>query len=136
LIVCVFCQIIAGVIPSAKIYEDEQLLAFLDVGPLSPGHCLLVPKEHFTRFEQLPPDLVAALARRLSPLAQAIVKAVSAQGYNILNNNGRCAGQLVEHVHFHIIPRHPGDSLFTRWPTGKYPPGRMDELADKIKLLL
>ena len=133
---CIFCKIIAGEIPSAKIYEDEQILAFLDIGPLSEGHCLVVPKDHYLRFEQLPADLASALARRLGPVAQAVVKAVNAEGYNILNNNGRCAGQLVEHVHFHIIPRNLGDGVFTQWPAGKYPPGRMDELADMVKNLL
>ena len=133
---CIFCKIIAGEIPSAKIYEDEQILAFLDIGPLSEGHCLVVPKDHYLRFEQLPVDLASALIRQIAPVAQAVVKAVNAEGYNILNNNGRCAGQLVEHVHFHIIPRNSGDGVFTQWPAGKYSPGRMDELADMIKKLL
>jgi histidine triad (HIT) family protein len=133
---CIFCKIIAGEIPSAKIYEDEQILAFLDIGPLSEGHCLVIPKEHYLRFEQLPDDLASALARQIAPVARAVVQAVHAEGYNVLNNNGRCAGQLVEHVHFHIIPRHSGDGVFTQWPSGKYLPGRMDELADMIKKLL
>ena len=133
---CIFCKIVAGEIPSAKIYEDEQILAFLDIGPLSEGHCLVVPKDHYLRFEQLPADLASALIRQIAPVAQAVVKAVNAEGYNILNNNGRCAGQLVEHVHFHIIPRNSGDGVFTQWPAGKYSPGRMDELADMIKKFL
>ncbi len=133
---CIFCQIVQGKIPCGKIYEDQRILAFLDIGPLSEGHCLIIPKEHYVRLEDCPEDVAAALTQKIPHLAPAIIKAAGAQGYNVLNNNGSCAGQLVEHVHFHIIPRNPGDGVFSQWPAGKYPPGRIEELTEKIKSLL
>ena len=129
---CIFCEIIRGNIPCAKIFEDDQVLSFLDIGPLSPGHCLVIPKQHYIRMEDCPPDIAAALGSRLGPIAQAVTAAVNAPGYNILNNNDRCAGQLVQHVHFHIIPRNPGDGLFGNWPAGKYPDGEMEKIQQKI----
>jgi len=130
---CIFCRIVKGEIPAARVVEDDQVLAFLDIGPVNEGHCLLLPKAHHARLEDCPPELAAALARRLGPLARAIIAAVGAEGYNVLNNAGRCAGQLVEHVHFHVIPRRPGDGVFTQWPAGKYPPGRAEAVAARIR---
>ena len=129
---CIFCEIVRGNIPCAKIFEDDQVLAFLDIGPLSPGHSLLIPKKHYARLENCPADLAATLAARLGPIAQAVITAVNAPGYNILNNNDRCAGQLVEHVHFHIIPRNPDDGIFKHWPATEYPPGEMEKIQQKI----
>ena len=133
---CIFCRIIKGDIPSCKIYEDDAVLAFLDIGPLSEGHCLVIPKQHYNRLEECPPAVVSALGTKLGSIAAAVIAAVEATGYNVFNNNGRCAGQLVEHVHFHIVPRNPGDGVFNRWPSGKYAPGRMEELAGRIRGLL
>ena len=133
---CVFCQIVAGKIPCSQVYQDDQLLAFLDIGPVSEGHCLIIPKQHFNRLDQCPAGILAALAQKLAVIAPAVVKAVNAEDYNILNNNGRCAGQLVEHIHFHIIPRRANDGVLSGWPAKQYPPGRIEQLADKIKQAL
>ena len=133
---CIFCKIIKGEIPSHKVYEDDQVLAFLDIGPLSEGHCLVVPKEHHDRLDDCPPEVAANVAAKIGAIAKAILAATGAAGYNILNNNGRCAGQLVGHVHFHIIPRRTGDALFTQWPSKPYPQGRAEELTQKITQLL
>ena len=130
---CIFCKIIKGEIPAGKIFADDRVLAFLDIAPLSDGHCLVVPKDHYERLDDCPADLTAALISKVGPIAQAIIAATDAQGYNVLNNNGRCAGQLVGHVHFHIIPRRAGDGIFTRWPSKQYPQGRAEELIQKIK---
>ena len=130
---CIFCRIVRGEIPSNKIFENDQVLAFLDISPWSEGHSLLIPKEHFARLDQCSPSVMSALARQLPHLAQAISQAVQADGYNILINNGPSAGQLVEHVHFHIIPRKAGDGIIRHFPQGKYPPGRIDRIADHIR---
>ena len=130
---CVFCRIVKKELPCTLVYQDEDVLTFLDINPLSEGHCLLIPTQHVDRFEHCPPDVAAALARCLGSVARAVTLAVKAPGYNILSNNGRCAGQLVDHLHFHIIPRHPNDRVFSHRPQLKYPTGRMDELAEKIK---
>jgi len=130
---CIFCKIIKDDIPAHKLFEDDRVLAFLDIGPLSDGHCLVVPKEHYERLDDCPAEVAAALISKVGPIAQAIIAATDAQGYNVLNNNGRCAGQLVGHVHFHIIPRRAGDGIFTRWPSKQYHQGRAEELIQKIK---
>lgn len=130
---CVFCKIIDGKLPCCEIYQDEHILAFLDIGPLSDGHTLIVPKLHVDRLERCPPDVTAALASHFSRIAKAVLDAVGAPDFNLLNNNGTAAGQVVYHLHFHIIPRSPGDGLFNRWPAGKYPPGRIEQLQQNIK---
>lgn len=129
---CIFCRIISQQIPSVPVYENQHVLAFLDIAPISPGHTLVIPKQHFTRLEQCPPSLIARLTENLGTIAQAVIQAVSAEDYNILNNNGRSAGQLVDHIHFHIIPRKPDDGVFNRWPAGKYSPGQMEQIAERI----
>jgi len=129
---CIFCKIIRGEIPSAKIFENESVYAFLDIGPVSQGHCLLVPKEHAAVLDTCRPELLAELGRCLGVVAKAVVRGVGAPGYNILCNNARCAGQLVDHVHFHIIPRWPEDGVFNRWPAKTYSSGEMEKVAQAI----
>jgi histidine triad (HIT) family protein len=130
---CIFCKIISGQIPVTKIYEDDIVLAFMDIGPLSDGHTLLIPKEHMEKLDQCPPNLLGQVASRLGKLAQAVALAVQAEGYNVLCNNGRPAGQLVNHMHFHIIPRNTDDKLFPSWPSFKYQEGKAEEIAEKIR---
>lgn len=116
---CIFCKIVAGTIPCHRLYEDEASLAFLDIGPLSRGHTLVIPKGHWVTIDHVPGDVVAACAALLPRLSRAVVKAVGVSAWNVLQNNGRIAGQAVGHVHFHIIPRRDGDGLGYRWPAGK-----------------
>ena len=130
---CVFCRIVKGEIPSCKVYEDESVYAFLDIAPVGAGHCLVIPREHYESLGQCPEEILNALVYRLSPIARAAVGAVNGDGYNIMHNSGRSAGQLVNHVHFHIIPRKAGDGL-RHWPGGEYPAGRMEELAKLIRI--
>jgi len=130
---CLFCRIVQGEIPCAKIYEDQTVLAFLDISPVSDGHFLLIPRQHYSRLDDCPGTVLSVLTCRIAPLAQVVLSVVGAEGYNVLLNNGRVAGQLIEHVHFHIIPRRPADGIFGRWPAGAYPPGRIDELARRIR---
>ena len=106
---CVFCRIIHGKEPSAKVYEDELVVAFLDINPINPGHTLVVPKRHVEYFDQLSDDEAVRMAIVVRRLAKAIIKAVKAHGYNILSNNGVVAGQRIPHLHIHIIPRFKGD---------------------------
>ncbi len=130
---CVFCRMVAGEIPVTRIYEDEAVLAFLDIGPLSDGHTLVIPKRHCARVHECDPDVLAEVGRRLGKIAVAVAKAMEADGYNVLCNNGRAAGQVVEHLHFHIIPRRTGDGVFTEWRARKYPEGRIERIAEKIR---
>lgn len=130
---CIFCKIVAGEIPSVTLYEDDHVLAFLDIGPISDGHSLLIPKEHVEFMDQASPDAIAQLARRLPMLAAAVKNAMNADGYNILNNNGKAAGQAVGHIHFHIIPRRQGDNILRGWNTYQYPDGKAQEIAENIR---
>lgn len=129
---CLFCKIIKGEIPSAKVYEDEQGYAFLDIGPLSWGHTLLVPKKHYERITEMPADEVAALTSVIPKLAAAVIEATDAEGLNVLQNNGPVSGQAVPHLHVHLIPRHTGDGLGYRWNAKQYGEGEMDRYHNKI----
>jgi histidine triad (HIT) family protein len=123
---------VAGQIPVAKVYEDDVVLSFLDIGPVSDGHTLVIPKQHFEKLHQCPSELLGQVASRLGKIAAAVVSAIGSEGYNVLCNNGRAAGQLVEHLHFHIIPRNSGDGVFDRWPAYKYEKGKIEKIAAKI----
>jgi len=130
---CLFCRMVAGQIPVARIYEDDVVLAFLDIGPLSDGHTLVIPKRHFERLHDCPADVLGQVCSRLGKLAGAVAAAMNSDGYNLLCNNGAAAGQLVEHLHFHIVPRNAGDGIFNRWPAHKYAEGKIEEIAAKIR---
>jgi histidine triad (HIT) family protein len=129
---CIFCKIGAGQIPCYKIHEDSQVLVFLDIGPLSRGHCLVVPKAHYETLDQVPEDLIAACVALVPRLSRAVLAATGAKAWNLLQNNGSVAGQAVGHVHFHLIPRAPGDGLGYRWPAGKLDPALGASLAETI----
>jgi histidine triad (HIT) family protein len=124
---------VTGQIPVTKIYEDEVVLSFLDIGPVSDGHTLVIPKQHFERLHDCPPKLLGQVGSRLGKITKAVTAAMDSQGYNVLCNNGRAAGQLVDHLHFHIIPRNSGDGVFDRWPACKYQEGKIEEIADRIR---
>lgn len=115
----IFDKILSGDIPSHKVYEDEHVFAFLDIGPLSPGHTLVIPKERRAQLHQLSDDSAAALGRVLPRLCRAVMKATGATSYNILQNNGAPAHQAVFHVHFHIIPKIGDQGLGILWPASK-----------------
>jgi histidine triad (HIT) family protein len=133
---CVFCKIVAGQIPAFRVHEDDAILAFLDIGPLAEGHLLVIPKEHAERLEDMLPETLVHLAGQLPRLARAVLQVTGATGYNLLQNNGRVSGQVVPHVHFHIIPRSASDALGYRWPASKYPEGRAEELLQKLMAVL
>ncbi len=130
---CIFCKMSAGEIPVTKVYEDEVVLAFLDIGPLSDGHTLLIPKQHYENLHDCPAELLGSVCSRLGKIAKAVAIGMNSEGYNLLCNNGRAAGQLVAHLHFHIIPRNTGDAVFNRWPAYKYEIGRIEAIADDIR---
>jgi histidine triad (HIT) family protein len=116
----IFAKIIAGTIPCHKLYEDDRVLAFLDINPISRGHILVIPKEPAETLDTLSDDSAAAIGRVLPRLARAVMKATGAYAYNVLQNNQALAHQAVMHVHFHIIPKYEDDSgLGIGWKTGK-----------------
>jgi len=115
-----FKKILAGELPCHKVYEDSQVLAFLDINPLSRGHTLVIPKEPAETLDQLSDDAAAALGRALPKICRAVMAATGVREYNVLENNGRGAHQVVLHVHFHIIPKpNSQEGLGIGWPAGK-----------------
>ncbi len=129
---CIFCKIVSGDLPSARVYDDATKLTFMDINPVRPGHLLLIPKKHYERMSDLPEETAADLARVLPRLARAVVKATQADGFNIFQTNGRCAGQVVPHLHIHIIPRHENDDYSFHWKAGTYAEGEMEDWHKKI----
>ena len=103
---CIFCKIIAGEIPSSKVYEDDQVVAFLDISQVTPGHTLVVPKQHFRNLLEMDADSTSQLFARVPDIARKVMKATGAKGMNVLNNNEEIAGQTVFHTHVHLAPRY------------------------------
>ena len=128
----IFAKILRGDIPCHKVYEDEKVLAFLDVFPLSAGHVLVIPKEAAATLDQLSDESAAALGRVLPRLSRAVLKATGATAYNVLQNNGVAAHQADFHVHFHIIPRFEDAGLGIAWPAGKLDGSAGQALAQSI----
>lgn len=127
----VFAKILRGEIPCHRIYEDDAVLAFLDVNPLSRGHTLVIPKEPAETLDQLSDDAAAAIGRVLPRIARAVLAATGARAYNVLQNNGAEAHQAVFHVHFHVIPRFDdSNGLGIGWKAGRLEGGA--ELAKAI----
>ena len=130
---CIFCKIAKGEIPSHKVYEDDDFLAFLDIAPAAMGHTLIIPKRHAGNLFEL--DAVSAA--RLIPLAQKLAEKVKAEtgceGVNLLQNNGEAAGQSVFHFHLHIIPRFAGDGVLPVWNSLEHDAAVFAVLAEKIR---
>jgi histidine triad (HIT) family protein len=132
----VFSKILRGDIPSHKLYEDDQVLAFLDITPLAAGHALVIPKEPAVTLDQLSDDAAAAIGRVLPRLCRALQAVTGTQQYNVLQNNGRLAHQAVDHVHFHIIPK-PSETegLGVKWPAGSLDHAAAKAIAARVREL-
>ena len=129
---CPFCKIAAGEIPAAKVYEDDDVMAFLDLAPVNKGHTLVIPKEHHETLCDTPDELLGKLISTTKLMAQAVQDATNCGGINIWQNNHRVAGQAVPHIHFHVIPRFEGDGL-SFWPQGRYEEGKKEEIRKAIE---
>jgi len=126
----IFGKIIAGQIPCHRVYEDEHVLAFLDINPLSRGHTLVIPKEPAETLDKLSDDAAAALGRVLPRICRAVIAATGVTQYNVLENNGSGAHQAVFHVHFHIIPKTgPAEGLGIGWPAKSLAPSEAQALV-------
>ena len=130
---CIFCKIIAGEIPSSKVYEDDQVVAFLDISQVTPGHTLVVPKQHFRNLLEMDADSSSQLFARVPDIARKVMKATGAKGMNILNNNEEIAGQTVFHTHVHLAPRYEEtDGLQISFETHEPDFSALAQLAEKI----
>ena len=129
----IFSKILRGEIPCHKVYEDERVLAFLDIGPLSRGHTLVIPKEPAETLDVLSDESAAAIGRVLPRICRAVKQVTGCEAYNVLENNGALAHQAVYHVHFHVIPKPGPDSgLGVKWPSGKLDSSEAAALAGKL----
>ena len=132
----IFGKILRGEIPCHKVYEDELVFAFLDVGPLSKGHTLVIPKKAAATLDELDDESAAAIGRVLPRLARAVMKATGTKAYNVLQNNGSEAHQAVFHVHFHIIPKPDGAGLGIDWNPTRLDQAAAPALAEAIRAAL
>ena len=130
---CVFCRIVAGQIPSTRVYEDELTLAFMDIGQVNPGHVLVALKPHAENLYQLDDAQAAAVQRTAARVARAIRDAFQPLGLSVYQANGKAAGQTVFHYHVHLVPRHDGDGMALSWPVKNPPRDELEKHAAKIR---
>lgn len=132
---CIFCKLAANEIPSAKVYEDDEFIAFLDIKPVNLGHTLVISKQHYENLEPVPPEVAGKFFQVVQKVAKAVVQATGVEGFNLGLNNGEVAGQVIFHLHMHIMPRQSGDGL-KLWPTRELAAGEKESIALKIKQAL
>lgn len=130
---CIFCRIIAGEIPATKIYEDEMVLAFMDISPINFGHILVIPKEHHNSCASIPENVAGRMFYVASRIGVACKRALDYDGFNLHLADGTCAGQVVMHAHLHVVPRGLDDGFHWNWRQLKYESDSVrQETAGKI----
>lgn len=129
---CVFCKIIDGVIPSAKLFEDDDFVIILDVGPATFGHALVIPKNHYANIYEMPEAMLSKSINLAKVWGEKLVKALNADGLNLVQNNGLAAGQTVFHYHLHLIPRYDGDTVGELWTPGSLSDEQRKEIVEKL----
>ena len=130
---CIFCKIANGEIPAATLYEDENFRVILDLGPASKGHALILPKSHAANIYELSDEMAAKAMILAKKMATAMTAALKCDGFNIVQNNGECAGQTVFHFHMHLIPRYEGDRVGLTWKPGELTDEMKEEILAKVK---
>ena len=130
---CIFCKIANGKIPAATLYEDENFRVILDLGPASKGHALILPKSHAANIYELSDEMAAKAMILAKKMATSMTAALKCDGFNIVQNNGECAGQTVFHFHMHLIPRYKGDQVGITWHPGELSDADKEEILLKVK---
>ncbi|HME55840.1 MAG TPA: HIT family protein [Candidatus Lokiarchaeia archaeon] len=130
---CIFCKILDGIIPARKFYEDDTAIAFLDINPASPGHSLVVPRHHFKTIADGTQEIIAGTFVAVKNVAELVKTRMNCDGLNIMVNQGRDAGQVIEHFHVHVVPRYKGDNIHIIPPDRKMSDEKLDEILDKLK---
>ena len=133
---CIFCRIVAREIPATLVHEDEDTLAFMDIGQVNPGHVLVTLKKHADNIFALDEAQAAAVFRSAAKVARAIRGAFEPQGLSVYQANGKAAGQTVFHLHIHLVPRYEGDGMALTWPVKNPPREKLVEYAEKIRAKL
>ena len=129
---CIFCKIVAGQIPSTKVFEDDLILSFMDINPIGKGHLLIIPKNHYPTLFDIPEEDLNAVFGTAKKIATALKGALDMPGLNLIQSNGRAASQIIDHFHLHLIPRWPGDS-FSKLMEWEMIPGDMNEIGALAK---
>lgn len=129
---CIFCKIAEGDIPSAKLFETDRIISFLDINPVNKGHALVVPKRHVESLLGLRQKELHAAIFAVQRVSRAVVRVTDADGFNVLQNNGEVSGQEIPHVHFHVIPRFADDGFDFGWRQGSYEEGAIEDLQNEI----
>ena len=129
---CIFCKIAGGEIPAATLYEDENFRVILDLGPASKGHALILPKAHAANIYEISDELAAKAMILAKKMARVMTDALHCDGFNIVQNNGECAGQTVFHFHIHLIPRYEGDGHILSWNPGSPSQEELEEVKQQI----
>lgn len=129
---CLFCKIVAGAVPSRKVYDDDASLAFLDINPANPGHALVVSKKHYATIHDAGAAELGRMMVAVKAVADAVKNRLAADGVNVVQNNGRAAGQIVNHLHFHVIPRHQNDNVVITYQKVAIPDKEMEEIQEKL----
>lgn len=130
---CIFCKIVAGTLPSAKIYEDERVVAVLDIFPACPGHTLVIPRDHHTDIFDTPEKTLEAVSRASKKVAARLKETLGVRAVNVINNSGADAGQVVFHLHYHVVPRTGGDGLDFKLNRGKADSKYLAEMSDRLR---
>ncbi len=131
---CIFCKIVAGDLPCTRVYEDDDVLAFMDIGPIIKGHTLVIPKVHVDPLTSVPDELLSRLILMVRRIAGALMKGLDADGINVTQANGAVAGQVVPHLHFHVIPRFENDKHHWNWNATSYDTTEeMESVAAQIR---
>jgi len=130
---CVFCKIVKGDIPSVKLFENDSVLAFLDIMPAAKGHSLVIPKRHHPQIIDVPHEDLKEAMLAVQKIGAAQMSALGADGFNVLQSNGEAAGQVIGHVHFHVIPRKKGDKLNFSWVQNKEEKEELERYCRLIK---
>lgn len=130
---CIFCKIAGGEIPAATLYEDENFRVILDLGPASKGHALILPKAHAANIYEISDELAAKAMILAKKMVRVMTDALHCDGFNIVQNNGECAGQTVFHFHMHLIPRYKGDEVGLTWKAGELSDEVRDEILKKVR---
>ncbi len=130
---CIFCKIVKGEAPSKKVYEDKDTIAFLDINPATSGHTLIIPKKHFATIHDIDGTHLEKIMNVAKTMADRAKNRLKADGVNVLQSNGRHAGQLVDHIHVHVIPRYENDNITIRFPRAQLSEEEMKKVQDKLK---
>lgn len=133
---CIFCRLIAGEIPAARVHEDALTVAFMDIGQVNPGHVLVAARRHAATLFDLTPEEVSAIAQTAQRVAQAIRAVFDPPGLMLLQANGREGDQTVFHCHMHVLPRHAGDGVALAWPRKDPPPEVLADYAGRLRAQL